>query len=155
VFVVTGSVISPVTLRAVNQRHTGPVVARRTLPVAVVPTRRSDTIVYGMATLDSRGRVADHHILTSLNWPSGTRLDIHEVQGVLVISATPTGVFTINKQGHLHLPAAVRHRCGLSTGDRILLVAYREIDTLVIHPPASLDALFAAAHSDLLSGDVR
>lgn len=151
----TGSLLSPVTIRPVDQRHTGPVVARRALPVAVVPTRRSDTIVYGMATLDSRGRVADHHILTSLNWSPGTRLDIHEMHGVLIISAIPAGVFTINKHGHLHIPAAVRHRCGLSTGDRVLLAAHHETGSLVIHPPASLDAALAALHAELLDGDTR
>ena len=151
----TGSVISPVTLRPVDQRHAGPVVARRTLPVASVPTRRSDTIVYGMATLDSRGRVADHLILASLNWSPGTRLDIHEAHGVLIISATPTGVFAINKQGHLHLPAGVRRRCGLATADRVLLSAHRESGALMIHPPATLDAVFAAVHTELLGGETQ
>ncbi|MFD1044463.1 AbrB/MazE/SpoVT family DNA-binding domain-containing protein [Kibdelosporangium lantanae] len=92
-----------------------------------------------MATLDSRGRVADHLILTSLDWSPGTRLDI----------------YAINKQSHLHLPAAVRHRCGLDTGNRVLLAALPAADRLVIHPPAALDITFGAVHAELLGGESR
>nr|WP_232327808.1 hypothetical protein [Kibdelosporangium sp. MJ126-NF4]CEL13426.1 hypothetical protein [Kibdelosporangium sp. MJ126-NF4]CTQ99115.1 hypothetical protein [Kibdelosporangium sp. MJ126-NF4] len=49
----------------------------------------------------------------------------------------------ITKDGHLQLPALVRHRIGLRTGDRILLAADVDQQTLTVYPPAVLDVLLA------------
>ena len=66
--------------------------------------------------------------------------------------AGPQGVFTVTGQGHLHLPAAVRHWCGLTAGDRVLLAANPADGLLVLHPPAALDAMVVAVHADVLGG---
>ncbi len=92
-------------------------------------------------------------MLTALRWGPGTRLDIREACGLLVVQATPGGVFVVTKQGHLRLPASVRHCCGLVPGDRVLLVADPGQEVLVVHPPASLDELLVARHAELVGGD--
>jgi hypothetical protein len=99
--------------------------------------------VYGLAAVDDRGRVADRVVLRSLGWAAGLRLGIHETAGVLAVTADPDGGYRITNQGNLRLPAALRHRCGLAPGDRVLLAADADRSRLVIYPPAALDHALA------------
>jgi hypothetical protein len=111
--------------------------------------------MYGMSTLDARGRIADQPVLRALDWTPGTRLQIRETHGLLIAQATPHGVFRITSQGHLRLPADVRHCCGLVTGDRVLLAAHPTHQQIVIYPPAVLDTMLAERHASLVGGDAR
>jgi hypothetical protein len=108
-----------------------------------MPTPRAKAVVYGMAAVDCRGRVADRAVLAALGWAAGTRLQIREAGGRLLVRADTHGVFRVTSQGHLRLPAGVRHCCGLVPGDRLLLAADLASGVLVVHPPAALDAVFA------------
>jgi bifunctional DNA-binding transcriptional regulator/antitoxin component of YhaV-PrlF toxin-antitoxin module len=110
--------------------------------------------VYGLAAVDCRGRVADHTIVTALGWAPGTRVNIRESQGLLVIRPDAHGVFSVTKQGHLRLPAPVRHCCGLVPGDRVLLAADPQRGLLVVYPPAALDDVLTPRHAELLDGDL-
>ena len=156
-FVVTGSVIKPVILPATPLRQDGHASerqpARRTLPLPSLPTSRTATAVYGLAAVDRRGRIADQAILSALGWQPGTRLDIHETRGLLLIRADEHGLFSVTNQGHLRLPAAIRHHCGLVPGDRVLLVADLDRQMVIVHPPAALDDLLARHHAELLGGE--
>jgi hypothetical protein len=151
----TGPVITPVSFptgaHTGTDRHQRPSATGAGLPLTVVPTRRSHTIVYGMAAADSRGRVAQKAVLRALDWAPNTRIDIHETHNVLVIRPNPQGVFRVTPEGHLRLPAQVRHCCDLHPGDRVLLAADPEHGLLVVHPPAVLDGLITAAFADLWS----
>jgi hypothetical protein len=109
--------------------------------------------VYGLAAVDRRGRIADHAIMHALGWQPGTRLDIRETRGLLLIHADPHGMFSVTTQGHLRLPAPIRHHCCLIPGDRVLLAANPSRDLLVIHPPAALDDMLAQRHAGILGGD--
>ena len=110
--------------------------------------------MYGLAAVDCRGRVADHAVVTALGWMPGTRLDIRESRGHLVIRTDTHGVFSVTNQGHLRLPATVRHCCGLLPGDRVLLAADPARELLIVHPPAALDDLLTQRHAGLLDGDL-
>lgn len=151
-------VVPPVALphRDQHQPPAGPQPAsgRRTLPLPDVPAPRTNATVYGMATLDARGRVADQAILRALGWAPGLRLEIRETHGLLVIRTDTHGVFRVTSQGHLRLPAPVRHCCGVATADRVLLAAHPRHQQLVIYPPAALDTMIAQRHADLAGGDV-
>jgi hypothetical protein len=98
--------------------------------------------------------VADHTIVSCLGWSPGTRLDMRILDGLLIIRHAIDGGWVVTKHGHLRLPAELRHSCGIRAGDRVLLVAYRAQDVLVVHPPASLDALLASSHAELVGGDL-
>jgi hypothetical protein len=158
----TGSVIKPVVIPTTPLRHdgqpTGPrsglSATHRTLPLPTVPTPRTSAAVYGLATVDCRGRVANQTVLHALGWAPGTPLDIHETHGLLTIRTHPHGVFSITSQGHLRLPAPVRHHCGLAAGDRVLLAADPPDNRLIVHPPAALDDMLARCHARLLDGDL-
>jgi hypothetical protein len=158
----TGSVIKPVVIPTTPLRHdgqpTGPrsglSATHRTLPLPTVPTPRTSAAVYGLATVDCRGRVANQTVLHALGWAPGHPADIHETHGLLTIRTHPHGVFSITSQGHLRLPAPVRHHCGLAAGDRVLLAADPPHNRLIVHPPAALDDMLAQCHARLLDGDL-
>lgn len=148
-------VIPPVRLSDREQsphRPRGGGARRPPLPLPVLPTPRAGTLVYGLAAIDNSGRIADRTVIRALGWGPGTRLHIREASGVIVVRLDRQGVFTVTGQGHLHLPAAVRHLCGLTAGDRVLLAANPADGLLVVHPPAALDAMVVAVHADLLGG---
>ena len=130
-------------------RSTAPV---RRLPVPHLPERREGTAIYGLATLDHRGRIADLGTVRAMGWSSRTRLDIRELGGLLLVTASPQGVFSLTGQGHLRLPTTARRWCGLSTGDRVLLVAAPGDGLLVVHPPAALDAMVGWLHRSTFGG---
>ncbi|MFY9809593.1 MAG: hypothetical protein WAK86_20360, partial [Pseudonocardiaceae bacterium] len=139
--VVTGSVIESVVIPATSLRRDGHAsgpqpgspVTRRILPLPTVPIPRTSMVVYGLAAVDCRGRVADRAVVLALGWTPGTRLDIRQIRGLLIIRADTHGVFSVTAQGHLRLPATVRHCCGLHPGDRVLLAADPDRDLLVVH----------------------
>ncbi|GAA3767987.1 hypothetical protein GCM10022379_39720 [Micromonospora maritima] len=108
-------------------------------------------MVYGRPGCHRQQR-QNRTIIRALGWGPGFRLHIREGSGVIVVRLDRQGVFTITGQGHLHLPAAVRHWCGLTAGDRVLLAGHPADGLLVVHPPAALDAMVVAVHVDLLGG---
>jgi hypothetical protein len=88
--------------------------ARRGLPLPGVQSPRpSDAPVYGMAALDCHGRIADRTVLHALGWPAGHRLTIRETADTLTLVADPDGHAQVTRQGHLRIPAALRHRYAL------------------------------------------
>jgi hypothetical protein len=115
--------------------------------------RRTSTAVYGFAAVDLKGRIADRALLSSLRWAPSTRLVIQETGGLYVIDADPRGVFSITSQGHLRLPATVRHWSSLAAGDRVFLAADPDAGRLVVHPPAALDAMVAQFHALVWGGE--
>ena len=114
------------------------------LPLIAVPASRpprQTNVLYRMATVDHRGRVADRHVVAALDWHAGTRLSIREHDGLLVVTADPHGVFKPTKEGYLRLPADARRAAGLSSGDRVLLAAHVDRRSITVFPPVALDQL--------------
>jgi hypothetical protein len=130
--------------------------SRRPLPLP--PLRLAavgePSVVYGTAAIDCNGRLAERAVLGALGWLPGTRLSIRESGGLVVVTGDRSGVFGVTGQGHLRLPATVRHRVGLTTGDRVLLSADSVRGVLVVHPPAALEAMIAQVHASLFPADV-
>jgi hypothetical protein len=120
----------------------GRLVGRRLLPLPFIPTGRTRDRCYAMATVDSSGRLGDRGLLEFLRWAPGTPV-IAEMaaHSIIVIIAAPGGGQRVSAQGRLRLPAALRHRCGLRAGDRLLQVADRGVGRLRLYPSAALDVL--------------
>ena len=78
-------------------------------------------------------------MLRALGWSAGLRLAISETGGVLTVHTDPAGDHQVTNQGHLRIPAPLRHRCALAPGDRVLLAADPDHSRLAIYPPAALD----------------
>lgn len=113
---------------------------RRPLPLPSLISGRTSTVVYRLAALDNRGRVSDSAVMRALDWAAGLRLAMEETGGVLTARPDPTGDHQVTNQGHLRLPAPLRHRCGLA-GDRVLLAADPDWCqlTLVEETPSQFD----------------
>jgi hypothetical protein len=127
---------------------TGTVRSGHPLPLAALRARRTSSAVYGLAALDCRGRVADRIIMQTLDWSAGLQLHIWEAAtGALMAAADPEGAYRVTSQGHVRIPAPLRHRHGLRAGDRVLLAADPERSQLVIYPPAIFDALLSGGES--------
>ncbi len=94
---------------------------RGPLPLARLVQVRDSQVVYGCSTVDLNGRVADRAVFGALDWPVGTRLEIRESGGLIVVCADEQGVFRVTGRDRLLIPAAARQWCRLSPGDRVLL----------------------------------
>jgi hypothetical protein len=100
-------------------------------------------LVCSAATMDCNGRLADITVIGALGWGVGARLDIRVRAGLVIVTGAPDAVFTITRAGHLRLPAPVRHRCELASGDRLLLVADPDAGSLLVYPPRAWQAMIA------------
>ncbi|MBB5908258.1 hypothetical protein [Actinoalloteichus hymeniacidonis] len=107
-----------------------------------------------MGAVDSRGRVADRSVLRALGWVAGTRIELCARDGLVVVERSASAVLLITVQGHLRLPAVIRHRVGLVAGDRVLLAADPVGDRLIVYPPSVLDDLLVVPHVVLSGGDL-
>lgn len=150
------SVVPPVLLpgqaRSAWTGADGPL-RRAPLPMPALPQQRTEAKMYRLASVDSSGRIRDRSIIGAMGWEPGARLDIRQGGGVIVVRRDPQGVFTVTGQGHLLLPAAVRHWCGLAAGERVLLTADPAAKLLVVYPPIALDQMVAQAERAVLGGD--
>ncbi|MFG1926864.1 hypothetical protein [Cryptosporangium sp. NPDC048952] len=129
-----------------------PPVRRLPLPQLPPPLSPGRT-VYGLSTVTRFGRLNERRIPRRLGWVAGTRLDVQVDQGLIVLAADPRGLFTISAQGFVLLPAAARRWCGLGATDRVFLVADPEDGWMVLHPPAAVDTMVAAAHRAIWGGE--
>lgn len=86
-------------------------------------------------------------VINALGWVPGTRLDIRECGGLVLVTASRHGVFALSGQGYLRLPATVRHWCGLVLGDRVVLYADPAGGRLVVCVAAKWSAVWSAGRS--------
>jgi hypothetical protein len=98
-------------------------------PVRPVP----EDVVYGMARIDSSGRICERAVIAALGWAGGDRLTFTADAGMVTARRDPGGMVTLPASGYLTITAALRHRCGLETGDQVLLAAIPGQDTLAAY----------------------
>lgn len=101
---------------------------------------------YTVSAMDTWGRLADRSSVTALGWRPGLHLALTARPTAVVAAPDPLGRDAITMQGHVRLPASLRHLFGLAAGDRLLVVACPDRGFLVIHPIAVLDAMVLAYH---------
>ena len=113
-----------------------------TLPVArlVSPLQRS-TAYYVVSAIDVWGRIADRSALRMLHWRAGLRISVSVVQAAAVIVPRHDARESITRQGHLRLPAPVRHMLRVQPGDRFLMLACPDRDILVAFTTPAVDAM--------------
>jgi bifunctional DNA-binding transcriptional regulator/antitoxin component of YhaV-PrlF toxin-antitoxin module len=118
-----------------------------------LPPARERFAVYGFAVVNDRGRVAAQPIMQAMGWQPGAPLDIRETAGLILVTADPDGTSRVTGEGHLRIPALVRHWCGLTPNSRVLLVAEPPEGRLVVHAAASLDAMVTREYTAIFGGD--
>jgi bifunctional DNA-binding transcriptional regulator/antitoxin component of YhaV-PrlF toxin-antitoxin module len=101
----------------------------RPLPLAG-PLAGPGGTVYGMCRIDASGRLTSQAISHVLDWRPGDRLTLTADAGVVVARRDPHGMVIVPARCAVAIPAPLRHRCGLRSGDRVLLAALPREDTL-------------------------
>jgi hypothetical protein len=127
------------------REHGRPAMARR-LPVAAAPEVPvvPDDVVYGFGRMDESGRVADRAMISALGWQPGDRLTLTAAAGVVTARREPGGMVTMPVKPYLVIPAALRRRCGLRPGDRVLLAVFPGRDALAAYSFAVVDQALRA-----------
>jgi hypothetical protein len=116
--------------------------ARRPMPLAGPPGWPD--VVCGFGRIDASGRVADRVTIAALGWRGGDRLTVTADAGVMIARRDPAGVVTLPARPDVVIPAALRRRCGLRAGDRVLLAASPGQDTLAAYSFAVVDQALRA-----------
>ena len=135
----------PPRARPGGREHGRPATTRR-LPVATtpdVPALPAD-VVYGFGRIDASGRVADRVITSALGWRPGDRLALAADAGVVIARRDPAGMVTMPSRPYIVIPAALRRRCGLRAGDRVLLAVFPDQDALAAYSFAVVDQAMRA-----------
>jgi hypothetical protein len=156
---VTGQLIAPVIPSAAGPAHhrtgmPGRPGAARSLPLARPPATLSlpAGVVYGMGRIDASGRVCDRAVTATLSWQAGDRLTLTAAAGVVIARRDPGGMIILSGRPSVAIPAALRRRCGLRAGDRVLLAAAPGQDTLTVYSLAVVDQAIRASDLHLPGG---
>jgi hypothetical protein len=112
---------------------------RRSLPLPI-------DAVYALSAVDKSGRIGDRSIIRRLGWAAGTRLEVRERAGLIVVRACSDGVHRVGDSAFLAIPLTVRRWCQLRVGDRVLLSGYATTGTLLIYPLAAVHDALGAMH---------
>lgn len=132
----------------------GPRAIHRRPPLAELATPRPRcTTFYGMGTIDRSGRIANRAVVAALGWRPGDRLEFLVAGGVIVARPSRGGLVEMWQKPYVAIPAPIRHRCDLRSGDRVLVVAHPERRNLVVYNLAVLDQVLHEHHTSLLGGD--
>jgi len=99
-----------------------------------------------LTPIDDRGRLANRSPIRVLGWLPGQPITISVVQETVVVSSGSNGAESITRQGHLRLPAHVRHLCRIIPGDRLLIAAAPGPGVLVGYTTASLESILLKHH---------
>jgi hypothetical protein len=97
--------------------------AGRPLPLARPVRSVPLDVVYGIARVDSSGRICERAVIAAPGWAGGDRLTFTADAGVVTGRRDPGGMVTLPAGGCITIPAALRRRCGLEPGDQVLLAA--------------------------------
>jgi hypothetical protein len=95
-------------------------------------------VIYAMSVVDKSGRLTDCSIVRALGWVAGTRLDVHERDGLIVVYPAADCVHCVSQQAFVKLPLTVRRWCGIRSGDRVLAAAHPSTGVLVVRSLAML-----------------
>ena len=79
----------------------------------------------GAGRIDASGRVGDRTFTSALGWRAGDRLTFTAEDGVVIARRDPGGMVTMPAKPYVVIPSALRRRCGLRAGDRVLLAVSR------------------------------
>jgi hypothetical protein len=117
------------------------------LPLAPLFAPMPPSSLYCAVTpIDDRGRLADRSPIRAVGWSSSQPVTISTTQESIVIVRAGGPEF-ITRQGHIRLPARIRHLCHLSSGDRVLVMVAPVLDLIVVYPMAVLEVILLQHHA--------
>ena len=102
------------------------------------------TWFYGIGRIDASGRIADRAVTSALDWCGSDRLTLTADAGVVIARRDQGGMIILPGRTYIAIPAALRRRCGLRPGDRVLLAALPGDDMLAAYSFAVVDRAIRA-----------
>jgi hypothetical protein len=121
------------------------------LPVAELgPLVDGGSVAFSLVRVGGNGVVAARVALQQLAWAPGRALRFSVSSGLLILAPAekPTTAF-VPPTMNLTLPARLRSRCHIRTGDQVLLASVLDHNLLVIYPQHVLHTMLAAYHDRL------
>ncbi|MEV4055192.1 hypothetical protein AB0J55_28660 [Amycolatopsis sp. NPDC049688] len=121
------------------------------MPVADLgPLVDGGSVAFSLVKVGGNGVVAARIALQQLEWIPGRALRFSASSGLLIVAPAekPTTAF-VPQTLNLTLPARLRARCRIRTGDQVLLASVLDHDLLVIYPLHVLHTMLAAYHDRL------
>jgi hypothetical protein len=103
-----------------------------------------EDVVYGIGRIDASGRIADRAVISALGRQGGDLLTLTADAGVVTARRDPGGMITLPARAYIAIPAALRRRCGLLPGDRVLLAAAPSAEPLTAYSLAVVDQAIRA-----------
>jgi hypothetical protein len=91
--------------------------------------------------MDRRGRLADRSPIRAVGWPPGQPITISASQDPYLVIVRPGGPDKITRDGHLRLPARIRHTCKLSAGDRLLVTVTTTPPMVAVYLMATVETI--------------
>jgi bifunctional DNA-binding transcriptional regulator/antitoxin component of YhaV-PrlF toxin-antitoxin module len=109
------------------------------MSLASLPVRGSDsTDLLSVAVLDRSGRFSVRRHVAALGWQPGSPLGFQVRAATVLISKTTCGQHRIDARGQLFLPSGTRTFLGLSSGDRVVVVAMLHHGMLLVQPVSAV-----------------
>jgi hypothetical protein len=120
---------------------------RRTRPSLPLPTllphTRADDVRVVVTPVGRDGRLADRSVLRFLDWSETQAVVLSVEPGPLIVIRPGAGP-RVGRRCQLRLPLAIRRRLGITTGDRLLVVADRAPGQVLVLPMPVLANVIAA-----------
>lgn len=135
---------------ALSLPRSRPVPAQRTLPLPMTTLPRlprDGSMLYGIARVDTSGRVAHREISLAMGWSPDDRLDVSVTTSAIILRQSPDGMLKAPRVPYIAIPANARHRCGIAAGDNVLLAAAPDYGTVIVYTMSALDDMLARYHS--------
>jgi hypothetical protein len=114
--------------------------------VSLLPSMPAPSLYCALTPIDDRGRLADRSPIRAVGWSPGQAITISVAQKTVIVVSQPNGAECITRQGHLRLPARVRHLCRLTPGDRLLIAAAPGPGVLVGYTMPLLESILLQHH---------
>ena len=127
------------------------------LPVMDLGTAvENSSVGFSLVRVDSGGVVAARTALSQLGWLSGAPVRFDVSSGLVVVarSVDPTALRVPAKMS-LFLPARLRSRCRIRSGEQVLLASLTDHDLLVVYPQHVVHEMVTGYHASLSQGPHR
>jgi hypothetical protein len=126
------------------------------LPLPPLPQPMpTPSLYYALTPIDDRGRLADRSPIRALGWSPGEPITISVIQQAVIAISQPSGAESITRQGHLRLPARIRHMCRLISGDRLLVAAAPATGLIVAYTMPYLESILLRHHTSRVTPEAR
>ncbi|KZM75466.1 hypothetical protein AWN90_18980 [Nocardia terpenica] len=121
------------------------------MPELMIGTGAMNRFEYSVAVICCHGQVGDRAAVKRLGWLPEQPISLTVAGRTAVAFEHSDGGFRVDHDGHLRLPAVIRHRCGIEPGDRLLIAASVPGRLLLIYPLVVIDQALSTLHEQATS----